>query len=114
MTLHTFRDFCLSLPGVTESFPFGGDALVFKVSGKIFTICDADHFVSINLKWTPEENINRREEYPDAVLPGFHMNKTHWSTVRMDGGIPDRILLEWTRESYDIIVASLPKSNRPA
>lgn len=114
MTLDTFRTHCLSFDGVTESFPFGGDTLVFKVSGKIFTICDADHFVSINLKWTPEDNINRREEYPEAVSPGYHMNKTHWSTVLMDGGIPDRIVLEWTRESYDIIVASLPTSKRPA
>lgn len=112
MTLDTFRNFCIALDGVSESFPFGGDALVFKVYGKMFALCDADAFESVNLKWLPEVNIERREEYPESVIPGYHMNKTHWSTVVMDGTLQDRIVKEWTRESYEIVLASIPLKKR--
>lgn len=113
MTFDSFRDYCFSLPGAEETFPFDLNTLVFKVGGKMFALADVDRFESINLKWPPEVNIERREEYPDTVMPGYHMSKAHWSTVAMDGRLPDRILKEWIRESYDIIVASLPKTKRP-
>lgn len=112
MTLDSFRAHCLSFDGVTESFPFGGDTLVFKVYGKMFALCDADLFESINLKWPPEVNIERREEYPETVIPGYHMSKVHWSTVQMDGAVQDRVLKEWIRESYDIVLASIPVKKR--
>lgn len=113
MTLDSFRTFCLDLPGSEETFPFDLNTMVFKVGGKMYALADVDRFESINLKWPPEVNIDRREEYPETVMPGYHMNKAHWSTVAMDGRIPDRVLKEWIRESYDIIVASLPKAKRP-
>lgn len=113
MTLESFRDFCLSLPGSEETFPFGPSTIVFKVGGKLYALADVDRFESINLKWPPEVNIDRREEYPESVRPGYHMSKAHWSTVEMDGRIQDRILKDWIRESYDIVAASLPKGKRP-
>jgi predicted DNA-binding protein (MmcQ/YjbR family) len=30
----------------------------------------------------------------------------------LDGSIPDRLLLEWTRNSYDLVVKGLPKKVR--
>ena len=40
MNIESFRDFCLSLPNVTEDFPFDDTTLVFRVGGKIFAIID--------------------------------------------------------------------------
>ena len=111
MDLETFRNYCLSLPGVTEGFPFGETTLVFKVGEKIFALADAELFASVNLKCDPELAMELRERYP-AVIPGFHMNKKHWNTVQIDGSIPTKLLLEWAKHSYDLVAASLPAKVR--
>lgn len=108
MDLEQFRNFCLSLPAASETFPFDENTLVFKVAGKMFALTNIDFFESINLKCDPEHAIELRERYA-AVLPGYHMNKKHWNTVLLDGSISNRLLLEWTRDSYDLVVQSLPK-----
>jgi len=113
MDLETFRNYSLGLPGVTEGFPFGETTLVFKVGEKIFALADAELFASVNLKCDPELAIELRERFP-SVIPGFHMNKKHWNTVQMDGSIPAKLILEWTKHSYELIVASLPSKIRNA
>ena len=50
MNVEEIRDFCLSLKGVTESFPFDETTLVFKVMGKIFCLMNLDGELSLNLK----------------------------------------------------------------
>lgn len=108
MDLEKFRNYCLGLKAVTEEMPFGDTTLVYKVAGKMFALTGIDSFASINLKCDPEEAIELRERYP-AVQPGYHMNKQHWNTILMDHSISDKMLLEWTKNSYDLIVAKLPK-----
>jgi predicted DNA-binding protein (MmcQ/YjbR family) len=75
---------------------------------KLFAITDVNTFESINLKCDPELEVELRERY-DAVQPGYHMNKKHWNTVLMDGSISNKLTMEWTKHSYDLVVASLPK-----
>ena len=111
MDIESFRKHCLSFSDVTEEFPFGPETLVFKVKGKMFALTDVDLFESINLKAEPDEAIELRERYP-AVQPGYHMNKKHWNTIIMDNSIPDRLLKEWINTSYNLVRASLPKSQR--
>lgn len=111
MHIEEFRDFCLGLPGATEETPFGPDTLVFKVGGKVFALTDLRTFASINLKCDPEHALDLRERY-DYVRPGFHMNKKHWNTVLIGTGTPDAHLRQWTTDSYQLIVAALPKALR--
>jgi predicted DNA-binding protein (MmcQ/YjbR family) len=110
MDLEFFQRHCLSKKGVTEEFPFGEDTFVYKVVGKMFAITSID-FPSVNLKCDPEQAILLRERYT-AVQPGYHMNKQHWNTVMMDGSVPDKMILKWTNDSYDLIVESLNKSQK--
>ncbi|RZL07991.1 MAG: MmcQ/YjbR family DNA-binding protein [Hymenobacter sp.] len=111
MNIEDYRDFCLSLPGTTEETPFGPDTLVFKVGGKIFALTNLQTFASINLKCEPEHAAELRERY-DYVLPGFHMNKKHWNTVLIGTGVTNAQLREWITDSYQLIVAALPKAVR--
>ena len=111
MNIEDYRDFCLSLPGTTEETPFGPDTLVFKVGGKIFTLTDLQTFASFNVKCDPERAADLRERY-DYVRPGFHMNKKHWNTILVGTGAPDAQLRQWLTESYQLIVAALPKAVR--
>ncbi len=111
MDIEKLRQYCLSKPEVTESFPFDDVTLVFKVSNKIFALVDISGDISINLKCNPELAIDLRERYP-AVQPGYHMNKTHWNTVIIDGSVSDKLLKEWIEHSYWLVVSQLPKKIR--
>jgi predicted DNA-binding protein (MmcQ/YjbR family) len=111
--IETYRAFCLSHKGVSEEFPFGEDTPVYKVMGKMFALTNLDNFSSINLKVNPERGVELRERYP-SVQPGYHMNKKHWITVIIDGSIPDKLLLEWTDHSYDLVAAGLTKTAKRA
>ncbi len=112
MNIETLRNYCLSKTGATESFPFGEDTLVFKVGGKVFALTSMDaRPLSVNLKCNPELAVELREQY-DAVRPGYHMNKVHWNTVIIDGSIRENDLKKWIDHSYELIVASLPKTVR--
>lgn len=97
--------------GVTEEFPFDEETLVYKVMGKMFALTNLERFESINLKCDPELAIQLRESY-DAVKPGYHMNKTHWNTITMDGSVSDKLVKEWIDLSYQLVVASLTKGKR--
>lgn len=94
-----------------ESFPFGEDTLVFKVMNKIFLLCGLNQSDRFNVKCDPEKAILLREEF-DEVRPGWHMNKTHWNTVFMNGRLSDSQLKEMIDHSYDLIISSLPKNKR--
>jgi predicted DNA-binding protein (MmcQ/YjbR family) len=103
MDIVSLREYCISKKGVTESFPFGEDTLVFKAAGKIFALVNLDGELSINLKCDPALAIELRERYP-SVSPGYHMNKKHWNTVLIDGSVPDKEVLTWINHSYDLII----------
>lgn len=79
--------------------------------GKMFALLDVDDFDGINLKVDPEEGAALRDRY-SFVEPAYHMNKKHWITVKMGGGVPDKLLLTWTDKSYQLVVAGLTKSQK--
>jgi predicted DNA-binding protein (MmcQ/YjbR family) len=108
MNIEEYCDYCLAKPGVTESFPFDENTLVFKVMGKMFALADVEGFNSINLKCDPEKAILLREQF-DAVQPGYHMSKTHWNTVLVNADAPDKKIYEWIDHSYELVVKSLTK-----
>jgi len=67
--------------------------------------------LSVALKCDPELAVQLREQYP-AVQPGWHMNKTHWNTVKVDGSLSNRQITEMVDHSYDLVVKSLNKKQR--
>ncbi len=111
MDIETFRNYCLTKKGVTESFPFDSKTLVFKVMDKMFALADVDNFESINLKCDPERSMELREKYAE-VAPGYHMNKKHWNTVSVRGILPDQLIFKWTDHSYALVVKGLPKKQQ--
>ncbi len=110
MNIDDFREYCLSKLGATESFPFDNKTLVFKV-GKMFALTDVEGFQSINLKCDPERALELRETF-QGVIPGYHMNKTHWNTVSVNEDVPEKLILELIDHSYDLVFKSLTKKQR--
>ncbi len=111
MNNESVREYCLKKKDVTESFPFDETTLVFKVKSKMFILLNLDEDPFMNLKCDPEEALTLRESY-EAVLPGYHMNKTHWNTILLNGSIPASLLKKWIDDSYDLVVKKLPRSSK--
>jgi predicted DNA-binding protein (MmcQ/YjbR family) len=115
MDIDRLRAYCLSKVAVEESFPFGEDTLVFKVMEKAFVLAGLDNYpVSFNAKCDPEKALQLREEYPEQILPGWHMNKKHWNTIIIDGSLPEAFITELIDHSYDLVVKGLTKKQREA
>jgi len=110
VTQDELRALCLAKPGAMAHYPFGPGALVMKVAGKIFAIIGETDPPDISLKCEPEIAARLRDAYP-AVNPGYHLNKRHWNTVTADGSADDE-LPDWIDDSYDLVVASLPRRVR--
>ena len=109
----TIRRHCRQLPGAVEDFPFGPEVLTCKVGGRIFALLFLESRpLEINLKCEPLHAEQLRQYYP-AIRPGYHMNKRHWNTVRLDGSIPPEVFFSMLDDSYRLVVAGLPKKVRP-
>ena len=107
------RDLCLSFPGAVETFPFSPGRPVFKVSGKVFALSLGRDPLSVNLKVDPGLSEQLREAYPE-IAPGYHMNKRHWVTVRLDGALGQPLLHDLVEDSYDLVVEGLPVKRQRA
>ena len=112
MHIEQFREYCLNKKGVTESFPFDEDVLVFKVLNKMFALTSlkTEEF-SVSMKCNPEKAIELREEF-ESILPAFHMNKKHWNSVNVETLLDDKLFLELVNHSYELVVKGMTKKGR--
>ena len=114
MDLTQFREYCLGKACATEGMPFGPDVLVFKIGDKMFALAALDEMSTIvNLKCDPDLALELRDRY-EQVKPGYHMNKRHWNSVEIEGGLPDAALRKMIDHSYDLVAKKLPKPRAKA
>ncbi|MCB0060800.1 MAG: MmcQ/YjbR family DNA-binding protein [Caldilineaceae bacterium] len=110
--LDTLRAYLLAKRETTEERPFGPDALVFKVVGKMFALVAWQASpLRISLKCEPHLAEMLRTTYA-AVQPGYHMNKRHWNTVLLDGSIAEAEIKEMIDASYALVAKGLKKADR--
>jgi predicted DNA-binding protein (MmcQ/YjbR family) len=106
------RDLCLSFPHTTEQIQWGDD-LVFKVAGKIHAITVLGPAKTwLCFKASPEK-FAELTELP-GVIPAPYLARAKWVALETKDALsPDelRILL---RDSYDMVVAKLPRKTREA
>ena len=111
MNVELIREYCILKKGVTESFPFNEEVLVFKVLDKMFALIDLSEPDTINLKCDPEKAIELREQY-DEIIPGFHMNKKHWNTVVINGSLNKKLILQLIDHSYEQVLRNMGKKGQ--
>ena len=118
----------MQYPSVELDYPFGPDSAVYKVRGKMFMMAfELRGTPSLNLKIDPLDGEVLRDAYPE-ISPGYHMNKKHWITVAGEGDASSRngdeavvtgdrldadLLHDLVLESYCLVVAKMPKKDRP-
>lgn len=118
MNIEDFRSYCLSFEGVRDDFPFGKatseydrNLLVFYVADKWFCFVNAVEFDFCCVKCAPERVRELQERY-EGVTPGYHMNKKYWINVHFDRDVPDALIRDLVRDSYESVAARLTQSVR--
>ncbi len=96
------------LPEAILDYPFGLDAAVYKVEGKVFAIAAEGR---INLKCDPVHAQELRSVFRE-ITPGYHMNKKHWNTLDLTGDLPRSEIHRLIDHSYDMVVKGLPKATK--
>ncbi len=120
MNIEDFREFCLSFKGAHEKMPFGKakseydrNLLVFCVLDKWFCFVNIDVFDFCDIKCRTEQIEELQDRY-EGIVPAYHMNKKHWISVRFDRDVPDKVIESLVRQSYELVVSSLPEKEKEA
>ena len=113
MSLHLIAaKAALALPEVTCSQPFGEGCDVYKVMDKMFLLNSSLSGAALsNLKVTPDHGAMLRDIYP-YIHAGWHMNKKHWISVYFDKDVPDKMIKDLVKQSYEIVVSSLARREK--
>ena len=61
-----------------------------------------EEFLSLNLKCDPDKAVELRKEYSELIMPGFHMNKSHWNIV-FPLSLKNALVIEMIDDSYDLV-----------
>lgn len=111
MNIEELREYCLSIKGASESFPFDEQNLVFKVMGKMFALTDIspkDGVFFVVLKCDSEYALDLRSEY-EAIEPAFHFNKKYWNSILLSGDVPKSLIQDLIKHSVDEVLKKLSK-----
>ncbi|WP_420598936.1 MmcQ/YjbR family DNA-binding protein [Neptuniibacter sp.] len=123
MDKETAHAYCLSLPEVSASHPFGPGVTVYKIKNKMFALlatCNdkgselGEQYAGcsfLNLKCNPEEASMLRDIFPE-VLPAYHMSKKHWNSVVLINSMPEKEIERLIDRSFGLVVKKLKKAYR--
>ena len=116
MNVEEFREYCLSLPDVTEATPFEkfskgkSTILVFYVNCHMFCYFNVDDFSNITIKCQSSE----MAELNQAIGEPFNVDKRYWISVQPNMDIHDEELKELVRKSYEIVKAAYKRKKSDA
>ncbi len=111
MDIEKFREYCLSLPCVTEDYPFDETVLVFRVKNKIFACVCLDKPDLSVLKCDPDYAVELRDHYM-AIEPAWHWNKQYWNQIWFNRDVTDEFLCKLINHSFAEVVKKLPKKEQ--
>ena len=101
--------------GITPDYPFEGDfttavfrhtdnrkwfAIAMRIPREKLGLTGEGHVDVVNLKVTPEMIPSLTQE--SGIFPAYHMNKSHWVTVALDGTAADGIVTFLVGVSFDL------------
>jgi predicted DNA-binding protein (MmcQ/YjbR family) len=112
VTLNSVESWCAEHQHATRGFPFGEQAAVYKVGGKMFATVALDATPThVTLKVDPDDGEVLRQQYA-CIREGYYMNKRHWITVELAPELDVKLVQELIADSYRIVYDSLTKKLR--
>ena len=110
--------YCLAKPGAWPDQPWEGDT-VAKVGSKIFaflgsgSVSGSAAAVGLKCGATRDEADEWLARYPGGARVMPYIGRSGWNTLDVGGEIPDDEVLAAIDDSYEAVVAKLPRRERP-
>ena len=105
MTKTEYLDFCGTIAAAVTDSPFDGSDIIIvrhRDTRKWFgAVMELNGKAIVNLKCEPMEADFLRSAY-EGIIPGYHMNKTHWNSVFLDSDVPDEEIMRMTMSSFEL------------
>lgn len=112
MENYKWLDECLKKqPATKKEFQPAWQAYKYLLCGKMYAyigVNDQNGKPIITMKLEPVYSDLLRREYAD-IVPGYYMNKEHWSTVYLDGEVPKEVITDMVNASHKVLLSSLSK-----
>ena len=108
---NTVKETAEQLPAA-ELYPFSFEWDAARVKGKWFMISTVRDQRIVNLKADPQDVLSLSADFP-SISPGYHMNKKHWITIAPGEAVTVGLVRELVKQSYALVVATLPKREQP-
>jgi predicted DNA-binding protein (MmcQ/YjbR family) len=112
MNIEWVRHYCLSLPHSTETVPWGND-LVFKIAGKMYAVAALEpgpH--GLSFKTAPQDFAELLER--SGIVPAPYLARAQWVSLETEDALPRTEVKRLLRQSYELVLAKLPKRTRAA
>ncbi|MGJ7491520.1 MmcQ/YjbR family DNA-binding protein [Variovorax sp. ZT4R33] len=107
------REVAAALPGASHGRPFVEKLDVYKVRDKVFMIVTDDpNERIITLKADPDHASALRDHF-QGVTFGRYLDKGHWISIGAGRGITSQLINELIKTSYQLVVETMPRRNRP-
>lgn len=114
MNIEELREYCLSIKGASESFPFDDSTLVFKIMNKMFaylSLVPKDGCFRVNLKCDIERNLALQERFR-GVGQCRHTTSKMWNSIGLESDLPDQLIKELINHSVDEVIKKMPKKKQ--
>lgn len=98
-------NYCLDFPNAYEDYPFSDHnwtVMRHKDNNKVFAwIFEREGNIWVNVKGTPEWCDFHRAAF-EAIVPAYHLNKTHWNSIILNGTVPEDNIKAMITDSYEL------------
>lgn len=88
---------------IEECQPFGDDAVVYKIGGRMFACYILQKTERIAVKCDPDRAIVLRDDYLNIITPAYHFNKRHWNDLYFEQ-LPRKVVEREIRHSYLTVI----------
>ncbi|CAM3474644.1 MmcQ/YjbR family DNA-binding protein [Erysipelothrix anatis] len=114
MSPQAVKALCESFPSACFEFKIEWETEVAFVADKLFALhgFDKENYRILTLKAKPEDGEYLRQNYESIITAGYHMNKRHWISIRLDEIHDDGLVQQLALNSYNLIVDKLPRRIR--
>src|SRR5689334_25053088 len=106
MNIDKLREYCLSLPAVTEDVKWGHD-LCFSIAGKMFCVASLEGPLSVSFK-VKDDEFDELSNSP-GLRPAPYVARYKWVLVEDVSKLSRKEWAHYVRQSYDLVRAKLPK-----
>ena len=106
MNIETLRDFCNSLPSVTEDVKWKND-LCFSIGNKIFCASSLTGPFSVSFK-VKDDDFDELSSSND-IIPAPYAARYKWVMVNNPGRFTKKDWEQYVLQSYELVKAKLPQ-----